>query len=170
MGKGGFHLETQDPIIRLAIADKFLNLARANSLWPMTFGLACCALEMMATSMARFDIARFGAEVFRPSPRQADLMIVAGTVTKKMAPTLVTLYEQMPSPKWVLALGSCAISGGPFVFEGQYNIIEGVDKLVPVDVYIPGCPPRPEGLLEGLMKLEEKITGTRRFPTPEQKW
>ena len=138
MGKGGFHLETQDPIIRLAIADKFLNLARANSLWPMTFGLACCALEMMATSMARFDIARFGAEVFRPSPRQADLMIVAGTVTKKMAPTLITLYEQMPSPKWVLALGSCAISGGPFVFEGQYNIIEGVDKIVPVDVYIPG--------------------------------
>jgi NADH-quinone oxidoreductase subunit B len=97
-------------------------------------------------------------------------MIVAGTVTKKMAPTLITLYEQMPSPKWVLALGSCAISGGPFVFEGQYNVIEGVDKLVPVDVYIPGCPPRPEGLLEGLMKLEEKITGTRRFPTPEQKW
>lgn len=170
MGKGGFHLETQDPIIRLAIADKFLNLARANSLWPMTFGLACCALEMMATSMARFDISRFGAEVFRPSPRQADLMIVAGTVTKKMAPTLITLYEQMPSPKWVLALGSCAISGGPFVFEGQYNVIEGVDKLVPVDVYIPGCPPRPEGLLEGLMKLEEKITRTRRFPTPEQKW
>ena len=149
MGKRGFHLETQDPIIRLAIADKFLNLARANSLWPMTFGLACCALEMMATSMARFDIARFGAEVFRPSPRQADLMIVAGTVTKKMAPTLITLYEQMPSPKWVLALGSCAISGGPFVFEGQYNILEGVDKIVPVDVYIPGCPPRPEGLLEG---------------------
>ena len=136
----------------------------------MTFGLACCALEMMATSMARFDISRFGAEVFRPSPRQADLMIVSGTVTKKMAPTIVTLYEQMPSPKWVLAMGNCAISGGPFVFEGQYNIYEGVDKIIPVDVYIPGCPPRPEALLEGLMKLEEKITGTRRFPKPEQKW
>ncbi len=136
----------------------------------MTFGLACCALEMMATSMARFDISRFGAEVFRPSPRQADLMIVSGTVTKKMASTIVTLYEQMPSPKWVLAMGNCAISGGPFVFEGQYNIYEGVDKIIPVDVYIPGCPPRPEGLLEGLMKLEEKITGTRRFPKPEQKW
>lgn len=136
----------------------------------MTFGLACCALEMMATSMARFDISRFGAEVFRPSPRQADLMIVSGTVTKKMAPTIVTLYEQMPSPKWVLAMGNCAISGGPFAFEGQYNIYEGVDKIIPVDVYIPGCPPRPEALLEGLMKLEEKITGTRRFPKPEQKW
>jgi NADH-quinone oxidoreductase subunit B len=170
VGKRGFYLETKDPIIKLAVAEKVLNLARANSLWPMTFGLACCALEMMATSMARFDIARFGAEVFRPSPRQADVMIVSGTVTRKMAPSVVTLFEQMPSPKWVIAMGNCAISGGPFVFEGQYNIIEGVDKIIPVDVYIPGCPPRPEGLLEGLMKLEEKITGTRRFPIPEQKW
>jgi len=170
MGKGGFYVETKDPIIKFAITDKFLNLARANALWPMTFGLACCALEMMAASMARFDIARFGSEVFRPSPRQADLMIVSGTVTKKMAPTVVTLYEQMPSPKWVIAMGNCAISGGPFVFEGQYNLVEGVDKILPVDVYIPGCPPRPEALLEGLMKLEEKITGTRRFPIPEKKW
>ncbi len=120
--------------------------------------------------MARFDIDRFGAGVFRPSPRQADLMIVSGTVTKKMAPVLVTLYEQMPSPKWVIAMGNCAISGGPFVFEGQYNLIEGVDNLVPVDVYVPGCPPRPEGLLEGFLKLEEKITGKRRFPGPVQRW
>jgi NADH-quinone oxidoreductase subunit B len=170
VGEGGFYLETKDPIIKFAIAEKIFNLARANSLWPMTFGLACCAIEMMATAMARFDIDRFGAGIFRATPRQSDLMIVSGTVTKKMAPTLVTLYEQMPSPKWVIALGNCAISGGPFVFEGQYNLIEGVDLLVPVDVYVPGCPPRPEGLLEGLMKLEEKITGTRRFPKPEQKW
>lgn len=170
MGKGGFHLETKDPIIKFAIAEKFINLARANSIWPMTFGLACCAIEMMSAAMARFDIARFGAEVFRPSPRQADLMFINGTVTKKMAPTIVTLYEQMPSPKWVIAMGNCAISGGPFVFEGQYNLVEGIDKLLPVDVYVPGCPPRPEALLEALMKLEEKITGTRRFPVPEQKW
>jgi len=170
MGKRSFYLETKDPIIKFAVLDKILDLARANSLWPITFGLACCAIEMMCASMARFDIARFGAEVFRPSPRQADLMIVSGTVTKKMAPILVTLYEQMPSPKWVIAMGNCAISGGPFVFEGQYNLVEGVDLLVPVDIYVPGCPPRPEGLLEGLMKLEEKITGTRRFPVPEPKW
>ena len=162
--------KTGEPLIHLGVLEEALNLARANSLWPITFGLACCAIEMMSTSMARFDIARFGAEVFRPSPRQSDLMIVTGTVTKKMAPVLLTLYEQMPSPKWVIAMGNCAISGGPFVFEGQYNIIEGVDHLVPVDVYVPGCPPRPEGLLEGLMKLEEKITGTRRFPGPVERW
>ncbi|HQJ94243.1 MAG TPA: NADH-quinone oxidoreductase subunit NuoB [Syntrophorhabdaceae bacterium] len=170
MGKGGFHLETKDPIIKFAVLDKILNLAKANSLWPMTFGLACCAIEMMSTAMARFDIDRFGAGIFRATPRQSDLMIVSGTVTKKMAPLLVTLYEQMPGPKWVIAMGNCAISGGPFAFEGQYNLVEGVDLLVPVDVYVPGCPQRPEGLLEGLMKLEEKITGSRRFPTPEQKW
>jgi NADH-quinone oxidoreductase subunit B len=170
VGKRSLHLETKDPIIKFALLEKVLDLARANSLWPMQFGLACCAIEMMSTAMARFDMDRFGAGIFRSTPRQSDLMIVSGTVNKKMGPLLVTLYEQMPSPKWVIAMGNCAISGGPFVFEGQYNVVEGVDKLVPVDVYIPGCPPRPEGLLEGLMKLEEKITGTRRFPTPEKRW
>ena len=158
------------PIIHFSILDQVLDLARANSLWPLTFGLACCAIEMMATSMSRFDLDRFGAGLYRASPRQADLMIVSGTVTRKMAPSLVTLYEQMPSPKWVIAMGNCAISGGPFVFKDQYNVVEGVDLLVPVDVYVPGCPPRPEGLLEGFMKLEEKLTGTRRFPKPEAKW
>lgn len=170
MGKRSIYLETKDPIIKFALLDDILNLARANSLWPMTFGLACCAIEMMATAMAKFDLARFGAEIFRPSPRQADVMIVSGTVTKKMAPLLVTLYDQMPEPKWVIAMGNCAISGGPFLFEGQYNVVEGVDLLVPVDVYVPGCPPRPEALLEGFLKLEEKLTGKRRFPTPEVKW
>jgi NADH-quinone oxidoreductase subunit B len=170
MGERGFHLEKEIIPVKLAIVEKVFNLARANSLWPVTYGLACCAIEMMATSMSRFDLARFGAEVFRASPRQADLMIVNGTITKKMAPVLKTLYEQMPSPKWVIAMGNCAISGGPFVFEGQYNVVEGADLLVPVDVYVPGCPPRPEALLEGFMKLEEKITGTRRFPRAERKW
>ncbi|MCL5806961.1 MAG: NADH-quinone oxidoreductase subunit NuoB [Deltaproteobacteria bacterium] len=167
MGERGFHLEKEIIPVKFAMVEKVLDLARANSLWPVTFGLACCAIEMMSTSMSRFDIDRFGAGVFRASPRQADFMIVTGTVTKKMAPVLTTLYEQMPSPKWVIAMGNCAISGGPFVFEGQYNIVEGVDLLVPVDVYVPGCPPRPEALLEGLLKLEEKITGTRRFPRVE---
>jgi NADH-quinone oxidoreductase subunit B len=170
VGKGSFQVETHGPIIKFAPLEKLLNLARANSLWPVTFGLACCAIEMMATAMARFDLDRFGAGLFRASPRQGDLMIVSGTVTKKMAPVVVTLYEQMPSPKWVIAMGNCAISGGPFVFEGQYNVVEGVDLLIPVDVYVPGCPPRPEGLLEGVLRLEEKISGWRRFPKPEAKW
>jgi NADH-quinone oxidoreductase subunit B len=151
-------------LIHFASADKLINIGRANSLWPLTFGIACCAIEMMATGCARFDLARFGAEVFRPSPRQSDVMIVAGTVNKKMAPGIKTLYDQMPEPKWVIALGNCAISGGPFVYEGQYNIIEGADKFLPVDVYIPGCPPRPEALIEGIIELEYKITGWRRWP------
>ena len=152
------------PIVRFAVLDKVLDLSRANSLWPLTFGLACCAIEMMAAGASRFDLARFGAEVFRPSPRQADLMIIAGTINKKMAGAVKTLYDQMPEPKWVIAMGNCAISGGPFVFPGQYAVVEGVDKLFPVDVFIPGCPPRPEALIEGILKLEEKLTGKRRWP------
>lgn len=159
----------QPAIVRFAPSRKIvewaLNWGRANSLWPMTFGLACCAIEMMATGASRFDLARFGAEVFRPSPRQCDVMIVAGTITKKMAPAVKTLYDQMPEPKWVIAMGNCAISGGPFVFEGQYNVVEGADKLFPVDIFIPGCPPRPEALIEGILSLEEKIRGKR-----PQKW
>jgi NADH-quinone oxidoreductase subunit B len=124
----------------------------------MTFGLACCAIEMMAAGAARFDLDRFGAGVFRPSARQCDLMIVAGTISKKMAPAIVRLYEQMPAPKWVIAMGNCAISGGPFYYETQYAIVPGADLIIPVDVYVPGCPPRPEGLIEGILLLEEKIT------------
>lgn len=157
------------------------NWGRKNSIWPLQFGLACCAIEMIAASMARFDMARFGAEVFRPSPRQADLMIVAGTVTKKMAPQVVRLYNQMPEPKYVIAMGACAISGGPF--KQGYNVLKGIDRLLPVDVHIPGCPPRPEALLDALMALQRKIadqqlTGEKRprhldanapseFPVPQ---
>ncbi|MCA1742362.1 MAG: NADH-quinone oxidoreductase subunit B [Desulfonatronovibrio sp.] len=159
--------EIDQPIVNLRLVNKYVDLCRSMSLWPMTFGLACCAIEMMAIGMARFDVARFGAEVFRPSPRQSDLMIVAGTVSKKMAPMVVRLYEQMPAPKWVIAMGNCAISGGPFKFKGQYGIVEGVDQLIPVDVYVPGCPPRPEGLLEGLFQLQKKITNKRWWPLPQ---
>jgi NADH-quinone oxidoreductase subunit B len=158
----------EPPLIDLKPVNWFFDLNRAMSLWPITFGLACCAIEMMSASMARFDIARFGAEVFRPSARQADLMMVTGTVSKKMAPVLVRLYEQMPAPKYVMACGNCAISGGPFKFEGQYGVVEGVDRLVPVDVYVPGCPPRPEAILEGVFKIQEIITGRRWWPEPRE--
>jgi NADH-quinone oxidoreductase subunit B len=134
--------------------DYVFNWARKSSLWPLTFGLACCAIEMIAASAARFDIARFGAEVFRPSPRQSDLMIVAGTVTLKMAPVLKRLYDQMPEPKYVISMGACSSVGGPF---NTYAVLQGVDKIVPVDVYVTGCPPRPENLFYALLKLQDKI-------------
>lgn len=135
--------------------DRFITWAQKNSLWPLGSGLACCAIEMVATGASHYDMSRFGMEVFRASPRQADLFIVAGTVTKKMAPIVRRLWEQMPDPKWVVAMGNCAVSGGPFP---TYAVLQGVDKILPVDVYIAGCPPTPQALLHGLMTLQEKIS------------
>ena len=149
----GIESQFGDTIITTTL-DKVANWARKSSLWPATFGLACCALEMMATAAARYDIARFGAEVFRASPRQADLMIVAGTLTRKMAPVARRVYDQMPNPKWVIALGACACSGGVF---DTYAVVQGVDEVIPVDVYVPGCPPRPESLLYAVIQLQKQI-------------
>jgi NADH-quinone oxidoreductase subunit B len=178
----GLKIELGKQGVFVTTLQELYNWGRRSSVWPMNFGLACCAIEMIATTMARYDLARFGAEVFRPSPRQADMMIISGTVTKKMAPQVVRLYNQMAEPRYVIAMGACAISGGPF--KQGYNVLKGIDRYIPVDIHIPGCPPRPEALLEAFIALQKKIdaqqlTGEGRprhldaeapglFPVPEQ--
>lgn len=155
----GMNQKEKTPFL-VAPLDALVSWARSNSLWPAQFGLACCAIEMMSTAASNYDMARFGMEVFRASPRQSDVMIVAGRVSQKMAPVLKTIYDQMLEPKWVLAMGDCASTGGIY---NNYAIIQGVDKIVPVDVYVAGCPPRPEALLDGLIMLQKKIRDERPF-------
>lgn len=151
----GLKSELSKKGIVVTTMNELYNWGRRSSIWPMQFGLACCAIEMIATACARYDIARFGAELFRPSPRQSDLIIISGTVTKKMAPQVVRLYNQMAEPKYVITMGACSIAGGPFI--DGYNVLRGIDRYIPVDVHLPGCPPRPEALLYGLMELQRKI-------------
>ncbi len=159
----GLEEKIPDSII-LTSLDKMVNWARKRSMWPLGFGLACCAIEMMSTFMAKYDMARYGMEVFRPSPRQADLMLIAGRVSMKMAPVIKTLYDQMPNPKWVIAMGACASTGGVF---NNYAVLQGVDKIIPVDMYVPGCPPRPEQLIDAILKLHEKIEKETLKEAPE---
>ena len=149
--------ETNQPFLTASL-NKMVNWGRKNSLWPATFGLACCAIEMMASTDSRFDLSRFGSEAFRASPRQADLMIVSGRVCKKMAPVLRQVYDQMPDPKWVIAMGDCASNGGVF---NNYAVVQGVDQIVPVDIYVPGCPPSPDALIHAVMELQKKIDHER---------
>ena len=156
----------EDNVI-LTSVEQATNWARRSSIWPMTFGVACCAIEMMAAGGGRFDLERFGAGAFRASPRQADLMIVAGTITFKMASRVRRLYEQMPEPKYVMAMGACTIGGGPYCEHG-YHVVKGIDMIVPVDIYVPGCPPRPEALVEGILRLQDKMEGHKIAKRPSQ--